>query len=204
MKKNDIQTQNQQTPLLQPIYTERYPFENNLELFVGFGDYILQHEALAILEKTVGVPVKKSKLKAFLVQRCNIPDPTHYSFPDIIAALQLYIQYSSSENIVDKSSKTENKIYPVHIEKAYQSYYYAIDKNLQLTGKKDEDIYNWLKENGIEDYHLPPLDSWKRYVRAGRKHYGTSKNTPRAGRTPKTAISTTDPAVTQITSKFTK
>lgn len=74
------------------------------------------------------------------------------------------------------------------IEKAYQSYQYAIEKNPDFAGKKDKEVYTWLKNNGIDDYTLPAFETWQRYVREGRKHYGTSKNTPRAGRTGRSII----------------
>jgi hypothetical protein len=74
------------------------------------------------------------------------------------------------------------------IEKAYQSYQYAIEKNPDFAGKKDKEVHTWLKNNGIDDYTLPAFETWQRYVRKGRKHYGTSKNTPRAGRTGRSII----------------
>jgi len=64
-------------------------------------------------------------------------------------------------------------------EKAYQSYCLAE----QTLGKcTDKEAYNWLKENGDPEYDLPSLKSWEKYVRNGRKHHKTNKNTPRAGR----------------------
>ena len=99
MKKSELQTLNQETPLLPPILTPMYPFKHKLEHFVeGCGDYILREDAYMVLEKTIGIPVNKSKLKVFLAKECNIPDPTNYSFPDIIAALQLFIKLSTGEN----------------------------------------------------------------------------------------------------------
>lgn len=104
MKKSKSQTPNQETPLLLPIVTSMHPFENDCEHFVvGSGEYILPEDANKVFEKTIGLPANKSRLKAFLSQECNILDPTHYSFPDIIAALRLYIERSCGENSVDKS-----------------------------------------------------------------------------------------------------
>jgi len=65
---------------------------------------------------------------------------------------------------------------------AYQSYDYVITQKPELADTKDDETYDWLKENGQPDYELPSCETWKRQVRAGRKHHGTQKNTPRAGR----------------------
>ncbi len=65
---------------------------------------------------------------------------------------------------------------------AYQSYYYAITQKPELADTKDDETYDWLKENGPPDYELPSCETWKRQVRAGRKRHGTQKNTLRAGR----------------------
>ena len=74
------------------------------------------------------------------------------------------------------------------IETAYQSCQDAIRKNPDFAGKKDKEVYTWLKDNGVDDYTLPAFETWQRYVREGRKHYDTSKNTPRAGRTGRSII----------------
>ncbi|MCK4795435.1 MAG: hypothetical protein KAV87_67520, partial [Desulfobacteraceae bacterium] len=65
---------------------------------------------------------------------------------------------------------------------AYQSYDYAITQKPELADTKDDETYDWLKENGPPDYELPSCETWKRQVRAGRKRHGTQKNTLRAGR----------------------
>ncbi|UCG47132.1 MAG: hypothetical protein JSU94_16745 [Phycisphaerales bacterium] len=66
---------------------------------------------------------------------------------------------------------------------AYQSYEYALSQKPELEGRPDNEVYEWLRENGApEGYELPSRDTWKRQVRAGRKYHGTQKNTPRAGR----------------------
>jgi hypothetical protein len=118
MKQSKSQTLNQETPLLLPTVTPMYPFKNGCEHFVvGCGEYILPEDASMVFEKTIGLPANKSRLKAFLSQECNVTDPTHYSFPDIIAALRLYIERSCSKNSVDKSrtpkeGATEKEITP--------------------------------------------------------------------------------------------
>jgi len=83
-----------------------YPFRNNREHFdIGLCDYIITEDVRMVLEKTVGLPVNKSKLKAFLAKECNISEPTNYSFPDIIAALKLYIQNSNRKNRLSANTK---------------------------------------------------------------------------------------------------
>ncbi len=65
---------------------------------------------------------------------------------------------------------------------AYLSYEYATSKEPKLADATDKEVYDWLKKNGVDDYTLPRFYAWCRYVRTGRKHHGTQKNTPRAGR----------------------
>lgn len=68
---------------------------------------------------------------------------------------------------------------------SYMSYQYAINQDSSLAEANDNNVYAWLKENGLtrdDLYKLPSLKTWKRYVRHGRKANGAQKNTPRAGR----------------------
>ena len=85
----------------------------------------------------------------------------------------------------------EQKLTPAN-EKAYQSYCLAEQTLDQCT---DKEAYAWLKEHGPEDYGLPPFATWQRYVRNGRKHYKTNKNTPRAGRKTSSPSVKDDPAL---------
>lgn len=70
-------------------------------------------------------------------------------------------------------------------QKAYQAYEIAA-RHLAETGQKETDrkCYDVLSDGLVDtlDYDLPAFGTWKRYVRKCRKHYGTQKNTPRAGR----------------------
>ncbi len=46
------------------------------------------------------------------------------------------------------------------------------------------DHYEWLKSNPVDDYPLPSLDTWSRYVRSARKIANLpGRNSPRGGRT---------------------
>jgi len=73
---------------------------------------------------------------------------------------------------------------------AYQSYDYAITQKPELANATDNKVYDWLKEYGTgeDDYELPYCETWKRQVRAGRKHHGMQKNTPRSGRTSRSIV----------------
>jgi len=99
-------------------------------------------------------------------------------------------------------NETQRKI-AERYEKAYRSYQYAEEK----TGNTltDSQAYDYLKKHAVENiegFMLPDFNTWQRYVRAGRRHYGTRKTTPRAGREIKSSIPVNDPDVKQITSKF--
>lgn len=86
---------------------------------------------------------------------------------------------------------TDQKLTPAN-ETAYQSYCLAE----QTLGKcTDKEAYAWLKEHGPEDYDLPSLASWQKYVRNGRKFYATNKNTPRAGRKTSSPSVNDDPEI---------
>ena len=145
-------------------------------------------------------------LKSLLPQRCNVQNPDELDWNDILAHIEVFLCETVQKTKLDECGKTgdREKIPSPAVEKAYRSYGYAIDKKPQLADAKDKEVYNWLVENGIDDYSIPAFETWQRYLRAGRKHYGTSKNAPRAGRYLKTAISVTDPAAHQITNKFDK
>jgi hypothetical protein len=77
-------------------------------------------------------------------------------------------------------------------EAAYQSYEMAVRALAQNDDDKRPTLaqaYEWLKENGPSDYELPrERETWKRYVREGRNHYGTQQNRPRAGRTSRSIV----------------
>lgn len=144
-------------------------------------------------------------LKALLVQRCNVQNPDTLTWEEILVHINIFLSKSNQEDHSANDFDTGDKEQTLRpsIVKAYQSYEIAIKQNPQLTGKKDKDVYDWLKEYGHEDYRLPAFETWQRYLRAGRNHYGTQKNTPRAGRTPKNATKPTDPDINHIF-EFTK
>lgn len=70
-------------------------------------------------------------------------------------------------------------------EIAYQSCRLAESKLGTCT---DREAYDWLLEEAPQEYDIPGFDTWQRYVRAGRKHHGTQKNTSRKGRTGRSVI----------------
>ncbi len=69
--------------------------------------------------------------------------------------------------------------------KAYLAYEHA-RKHLEIQETKvtDEAAYQWLKDNGPDEFPLPnKFTSWARYVRAAREALGKQINSPRPGRT---------------------
>jgi hypothetical protein len=75
---------------------------------------------------------------------------------------------------------------PPAVEAAYQSFFHAQGQSSEpLT---DQQAYGWFKENAPDEYNMPVFETWRRYVRAGRKHYGTQKNSPRSGRTGRSVV----------------
>ncbi|HAW27486.1 MAG TPA: hypothetical protein DCY03_05105 [Planctomycetaceae bacterium] len=83
------------------------------------------------------------------------------------------------------SQKNEGPKLEERFEKAYQSYQLA---EIRLEKCTDKEAYEWLTENGPGEYAPPPLETWLRYVRAGRKHYGANKNSPLAGRSGRSIV----------------
>jgi hypothetical protein len=98
--------------------------------------------------------------------------------------------------------KTQSKI-AERYEIAYLSFQYAEEK----TGDNltDKQAYDYLKEHGaenIEGFELKDFDTWQRYVRGGRKHHGTPKNTFRAGRICRSAVKISEVDARQITNQI--
>lgn len=95
---------------------------------------------------------------------------------------------TSASKLTDESINNKNGL--TRAERlAYQSYEYAIRENSKLAEATDNEVYDWLKNYGSpEEYKLPQNDTWKRQVRAGRKHHGIRKNTPRTGRSGQSII----------------
>lgn len=92
----------------------------------------------------------------------------------------------SKVDLDSKSLATERKpsVVSKSISNAYRSFEYACR---QSGGHlSDRDAYNYLEENGVdesdphcgdlESYELPSIETWGRYLRDGRRAYGTQKN----------------------------
>ena len=85
-----------------------------------------------------------------------------------------------------------------------RTYSYAINNFGE--GKTDKEYYNLLKEQGYpgdDDYKIPSIETWIRYVKEGRKRYGTQKNTPRTYRS-YTIKANQIERLPEITSRFDK
>ncbi len=95
----------------------------------------------------------------------------------------------STIELTDESINNKNALAKAN-RLAYQSYEHAISKNSKLAEATDDKVYDWLKDySSLEEYELPPnCETWKRQVRAGRKHHGRQRNTPRTGRSGRSII----------------
>lgn len=83
----------EEAPLLLPTPYPMYPFrEDRADFIEGIGGYLRSGEDYIALRDTVGYPPKKSKLKVFLIRKCNVSDPADYSFPDITETLRSYLE----------------------------------------------------------------------------------------------------------------
>ena len=71
-------------------------------------------------------------------------------------------------------------------ETAYRAYQLAEETIGNRIG--DKDAYEWLRENGPDEYTLPPYENWARYLRQARQHYGDQKHRPRKGRTGRSIV----------------
>ncbi len=68
------------------------------------------------------------------------------------------------------------------VKLAYLSYQHAMER-IESVNPTDDEVYEWLKErSGPDEYRPPSCETWKRYVRIARKHYGKQKNRPRPSR----------------------
>jgi len=86
-------------PLGVPIYAPLYPYRDEREQFIWFGDCVLHHADIEVFQKTVGWPPNKSALKAFLHTYCGIDDPTNWSFSSIIERLRLYVEAGHGHDV---------------------------------------------------------------------------------------------------------
>lgn len=74
-------------------------------------------------------------------------------------------------------------------EAAYQSYQVAVGRIGVETEPTDQQAFDWLKEHGPPDYELPDsFHTWQKYVRTGRRYYGTQKRGKRGGQSSRSAI----------------
>lgn len=90
----------EEAPLLLPTLYPMHPFrEDHLNFIEGIGDYLLTGEDYIAIRDTVGYPPNKSKLKIFLIRKCNVSDPTDYSFSDITETLRTYLEETANESI---------------------------------------------------------------------------------------------------------
>lgn len=105
----------------------------------------------------------------------------------------------SEDNETSKDEELRITLTPAQ-ERAYQSY---VITESQLTKCTDHEAYDWLVENGIQDYDLPSFETWQRYVRKGRKYYGTQKNESRKGRTGRSIVNSSQiETLSEVSNQF--
>jgi len=118
----------EEAPLLLPTPYPMYPFrEDRADFIKGIGDYLLSGEDYIALRDTVGFPPKKSKLKVFLIRKCNIPDPADYSFPDITETLRSYLE----ENV--NNTLNEQKLTARHSPDFRSVHWFGTDHSFTAT-----------------------------------------------------------------------
>lgn len=162
-KKPSMDKEKEEAPLPLPNPFPMYPFRDDCEDFIaGIGDYILSAEDYVALKDTVGFPPNKSKLKVFLVRKCNIPNPADYSFPDITETLRSYIEENINNTLNEQKQPTRHSpdFRSVHwfgIHYPFTATQAAIVKllwNAWENGTPDIGHETLLKESGSESKRL--------------------------------------------------
>jgi len=91
----------------------------------------------------------------------------------------------SSDATLEKVTSPSKALKPCE-EKAYWSYEHV--REVLGRDMPDEDAYKWLREHGPAEYVLPRFPTWARHVRQGRRHHGTQRRKPRAGRAGRSVV----------------
>lgn len=125
----------EEPPLLLPTPFPMYPFREDYADFIeGVGDYLLSGEDYIALRDTVGFPPNKSKLKIFLVRKCNISDLANYSFPDITETLRSYLEDNTNDPLNKQKQPDDLITLSVAIKK------YSVSKRTLLRAIDDNRI----------------------------------------------------------------
>jgi hypothetical protein len=163
----------------------------------SFGEYAAEKYSLCRFKKLKIVDYEES----FDTITCFLKKMQEWRYAEKLRDLSLTINgYCKLKN--KKYSEIQNQI-AKRYEIAYQSFQYAEEK----TGKSltDRQAYDYLKRNAtenIEGFILPEFYTWQRYVRGGRRHHGTPKNTFRAGRAFRSAVKINEVDIGQITNQL--
>ncbi len=83
---------------------------------------------------------------------------------------------------------------PERFENALTGYKLAVAHLGNATTDKDayDWLQNWTQQEGYSGKRLPDLNTWCRYLRTARRHYGEQKYSPRRGRTGRSLVRRTD------------
>jgi len=115
-------------------------------------------------------------------------------------ALGNSIKTTSPKNTDATDDDSKELALPRAHQVAYQSFVFAESKIGRCT---DRQAYEWLEEERLEGHELPAFETWQRYVRIGRKHHGTQKNTSRKGRSGGSVIKSDEiESLAEVTSQF--
>ena len=86
---------------------------------------------------------------------------------------------AAAHSDLEEGKKEWSELLPERFKRAYGQYLSALPNGGDAS--TDGDCYDWAKAHA-EGSPLPALETWQRYVRQARRHYGQQKNSPRAGR----------------------
>lgn len=101
------------------IETPMYPFKagkiqyfNPTDKKYEFGYYRFSKEDIELIKKAIGSFTTSSlpELRAFLTNKCNVQNPTDYSWPDILAALRLKLNSTETKTTATRQPQPNDLI----------------------------------------------------------------------------------------------
>ncbi len=145
------------------------------------------HSALAVVAKLEGLNPALAELCREVADGAISPtDAT------LIGKMRNALHGSLEETpAVAPSSDPENSPLPPSRLRAYSLYLEALKVKPELEDRNDSEAYDYIKEHIVdsEDDLPPSFETFRRYLSEARKHFGTRKHTPRAGRTGRSVAS---------------
>jgi hypothetical protein len=99
---------------------------------------------------------------------------------NVVSSISLEAEATKASNGADKLGKRPELSFIY--ERAYSQFLSVEEVHGQVT---DQEAYEYVKQREEQERSgevLLPYETWKRYLRVARHHYGTQKNSPRGGR----------------------